>query len=252
MWVTVLQFVDQYRFRVGSKYSHQLTIKEIYAMKTTNSLFAATAITAILVAATNVSAVDDILVRITRDLPSLDVKHDGKMVTIMRNQDPKHTVNPLYSRTSRECPPFCIQPATLAPGVETIGEVEMLDYLARMSAGDKSVLVVDSRTPDWVKKGTIPGSVNIPWTTLNPAQEANSDSIRKIMEDRFGVKYLDGFLDYTDAKTLVMFCNGIWCSQSPNNIMNLLKFGYPPHKIKWYRGGMQDREILGLTTVSGK
>jgi rhodanese-related sulfurtransferase len=220
-------------------------------MKTLKNVFASTAITALLVVSTYVTAMDDILIRITRDLPSLDVMHDGKMITIMRNQDPKHMVNPLYARTSRECPPFCIQPATLAPGVETIGEVEMLDNLARMSAGDKSILVVDSRTPDWVKKGTIPGSVNIPWTTLNPAQGADTDSIRKIMEDQFGVKYMDGLLDYTDARTLVMFCNGIWCSQSPNNIMNLLKFGYPPNKIKWYRGGMQDWEILGLTTVPG-
>jgi len=69
------------------------------------------------------------------------------------------------------------------------------------------------------------------------------------MEDRFGANYQEGLWDYTNAKTLVMFCNGIWCSQSPNNIMNLLKHGYPPHKIKWYRGGMQDWEILGLTTV---
>ena len=60
-----------------------------------------------------------------------------------------------------------------------------------------------------------------------------------------------GKSNYTNAKTLVMFCNGIWCGQSPNNILNLLKFGYPAHKIKWYRGGMQDWEILGLTTVPG-
>jgi rhodanese-related sulfurtransferase len=220
-------------------------------MKPIKAMIAATTMIAILGFSANVISMDSILVRITRDLPYLDVKHDGKMVTIMRNQDPEHTVNPLYARTSRECPPFCIQPATLAPGVETIGEVEMLDYLARMSAGDKSILVVDSRTPDWVKKGTIPGSVNIPWTTLNPAQGADPASIRKIMQDRFSVKYVDGMLDYTDARTLVMFCNGIWCSQSPNNIMNLLKFGYPADKIKWYRGGMQDWEILGLTTVPG-
>jgi len=221
-------------------------------MKTTKTMIAATAISAILAFSMKVIAVDGVLVRITRDLPSLDVMHNGKMVTIMRNQDEKNTINPLYARTSRECPPFCIQPATLAPGVETIGEVEMLDYLARVSAGDKSILVVDSRTKDWVKKGTIPGSVNIPWTTLNPAQGADPDSIRNIMKDWFGVKYLDGFLDYTNARTLVMFCNGIWCSQSPNNIMNLLKFGYPANKIKWYRGGMQDWEILGLTTVPGR
>jgi rhodanese-related sulfurtransferase len=221
-------------------------------MKPIKAMIAATAMTAILFVSTNVIAIDDILVRITRDLPFLDIMHDGKVVTIMRNQDPNHTVNPSYAKTSRQCPPFCIQPAKLAPDVETIGEVEMLDYLADMSAGDTSILVVDSRTTDWVKKGTIPGSVNIPWTSLNPAEGADPDSIRKIMEDQFGVKYQDGLWDYTDAKTLVMFCNGIWCSQSPNNIMNLLKFGYPAYKIKWYRGGMQDWEILGLTTVPGK
>jgi rhodanese-related sulfurtransferase len=221
-------------------------------MKLIKTLSAATTITAILVVSMNVIAADDVLIRITRDLPFLDVMHDGKMVTIMRNQDEKHTVNASYAKTSRKCPPFCIQPAKLAPGVETIGEVEMLDYLAHMSAGNTSILVVDSRTPDWVKKGTIPGSVNIPWTSLSLAEGADPISIREIMVDRFGAKYQDGLWDYTNAKTLVMFCNGIWCGQSPNNIMNLLKFGYPPNKIKWYRGGMQDWEILGLTTVPGK
>ena len=46
-----------------------------------------------------------------------------------------------------------------------------------------------------------------------------------------------------------MFCNGMWCGQSPNNIKNLLKFGYPAHKIKWYRGGMQNWSNLGLSTA---
>jgi rhodanese-related sulfurtransferase len=220
-------------------------------MKLTKAMISTTAMTVMLVVSMGVIAVDGVLIKITSDLPFLDVMHNGKMVTIMRNQDPKHTVDPLYAITSRKCPPFCIQPSTLAPGVETIGELEMLDYLARMSAGDKSILVVDSRTPDWVKKGTIPGSVNIPWTSLTLAQGVNPASVRKIMEDRFGAKYQEGLWDYTNAKTLVMFCNGIWCSQSPNNIMNLLKYGYPPNKIKWYRGGMQDWEILGLTAVPG-
>ena len=30
---------------------------------------------------------------------------------------------------------------------------------------------------------------------------------------------------------------------------NLLGFGYPANKIKWYRGGMQSWETLGLTTA---
>ena len=185
-------------------------------------------------------------------MTSVSVMHNGKKTSITRNQDQKNTVNPAFAKTSRKCPPFCIQPAVLAPGVETIAEVEMLDYLSKMSAGDASILVIDSRTPDWVKKGTIPGAVNIPWTALNPAKGADPISIGEIMVDKFGVKELEGLWDYSGAKTLVMFCNGMWCGQSPNNIKNLLKFGYPADKIKWYRGGMQDWEILGLSTVKGE
>jgi rhodanese-related sulfurtransferase len=180
------------------------------------------------------------------------VLHEGKKTTISRNQNQKNTVNRDFAWTSRKCPPFCIQPAVVAPGVETIAELEVLAYLARINAGDESILVIDSRTPDWVKKGTIPGAVNIPWTALNPARGADPISIGEIMVEKFGVKELEGLWDYSSAKTLVLFCNGMWCGQSPNNILNLLKFGYPADKIKWYRGGMQDWEILGLSTVPGK
>ena len=189
-------------------------------------------------------------VNITPQVGTVTVNHNGKKVTIMRDQNGKATVNQDFAKTSRNCPPFCIQPSNLAPGVETIAEVEMLDYLKKMSDGDNSILVIDSRTPDWAKKGTIPGSVNIPWTKLNPAKGADPISIGEIMTSKFGVKEMEGLWNYNDAKTLVMFCNGMWCGQSPNNIKNLLKFGYPAHKIKWYRGGMQNWSNLGLTTVS--
>jgi rhodanese-related sulfurtransferase len=218
-------------------------------MKAFKALVATTIITSALFAPLSVSAGDKLAVNITKGMGSIDVMHNGKKVTIMRNQNQKNTVNPAFAKTSRKCPPFCIQPATLAPGVETIAEVEVLDYLKKMNAGDKSILVIDSRTPDWVKKGTIPGAVNIPWTSLNPAKGADPISIGEIMEDQFGAVQLEGLWDYSKAKTLVMFCNGMWCGQSPNNIKNLLKFGYPAHKIKWYRGGMQDWEILGLSTA---
>ena len=191
-------------------------------------------------------------VGITKGMMDVAVKHNGKDATISRNQDNKNTVNPAFGKTSRPCPPFCIQPSTLAPGVETIAEVEMIHYIKKMSDGDDTILVVDSRTPDWVKKGTIPGAINLPWTKLNPAKGADPISIIEIMEAEFGVTENEGLLNFSKAKTLVMFCNGMWCGQSPNNIKNLLEFGYPAHKIKWYRGGMQDWEILGLTTVPGK
>ena len=195
---------------------------------------------------------EDMAVKITPDMASVSVMHNGKKTSITRNQDQENTVNPAFAKTSRKCPPFCIQPAVLAPGVETIAEVEVLDYLSKMSAGDDSILVVDSRTPDWVAKGTIPGAVNIPGTALNPAKGADPISIGEIMVGKFGVKEMEGLWDYSNARTLVLFCNGMWCGQSPNNIQNLLKFGYPADKIKWYRGGMQDWEILGLSTVKGE
>jgi len=191
----------------------------------------------------------DLKVKITRSIASVDVMHNGKKVTIKRNQDNKNVVNKAFAKTSRNCPPFCINPMKLAPGVETVGEVEVLDYLKKMSDGDKSILVIDSRTPDWIKRGTIPGAINLPWTKLNPAKGATPIEIAEIMEDMFGVTESEGLFNYSKAKTLVMFCNGMWCGQSPNNIRNLLKFGYPAHLIKWYRGGMQNWENLGFNTV---
>ncbi len=189
------------------------------------------------------------VVNITPTLESVTVIHGDQNINIMRNQNQKNTVNPAFAKTSRKCPPFCIQPSALAPGVETIAELEVLNYLKLISEGDGSILVIDSRTPDWVAKGTIPGAINIPWKKLNPAQGADPISIGEILEDQLNAKNLEGLWDYSQAKTLIMFCNGMWCGQSPNNIKNLLKFGYPAHKIKWYRGGMQDWEILGLSTA---
>lgn len=205
-------------------------------------------------------------VGITPDLMSVDVTHNGKKTTIKRNQDNNNTVIAAFSKTSRPCPPFCIQPIVLAPGVETLGEVEVLGYIQKMEGGDSSISLIDSRTPDWVKRGTIPGAKNIPWTSLNPAKGATTDDIIKILQNDFNVKLAKGadafavdeaivagdtskVFDFSNAKTLVLFCNGMWCGQSPNNIKNLLKFGYPANKIKWYRGGMQSWEVLGFNTA---
>lgn len=232
-------------------------------MKFHHLISASAAVLALTLSAT-VSA-EKLEVGITPDMQKLDFTHDGKSYTIMRNQDQKNNVNENFAKTSRKCPPFCIQPMVLAPGVETLGEVEVIHYIKKMSEGE-NILLVDSRTPDWVERGTIPGAKNLPWTKLNPAKGATTEGIIEVMTKEFGAKLAEGAdaftvdeavaegnagkaFDYSQAKTLVMFCNGMWCGQSPNNILNLLKFGYPAEKIKWYRGGMQDWEVLGLSTV---
>jgi rhodanese-related sulfurtransferase len=210
---------------------------------TNTALLAGLALSAI-----NAAQGEALKVNITKDVGQVEAVHNGNKVTIMRNQDEKNTVNPAFALTSRTCPPFCVQPATLAPGVETIGEVEVLGYIKKMTDGDKSVLLIDSRTPDWVVRGTIPGSINLPYTKLDDTKGADPLSVAEAME-LFGAKETSKGWDYSKAKTLVLFCNGMWCGQSPNNIRTLVKLNYPADKIKWYRGGMQDWETLGLTTV---
>ena len=188
-------------------------------------------------------------VKIDGEIGFVDVIHNGKKIRIQRNQNTSNMVNSEYGRTSRKCPPFCIQPISLGHGVETIGELEILKYLEKISSGNDSVIVIDSRTKDWVKKGTIPGSVNIPWKLLKPEAGADPFQIADILEKEFNVMNIEGLWNFSKAKTLILFCNGMWCGQSPSNIKTLLRFGYPAEKLKWYRGGMQNWEILGFTTV---
>ncbi|MGA7801681.1 MAG: rhodanese-like domain-containing protein [Gammaproteobacteria bacterium] len=187
-------------------------------------------------------------VNITTDLQSVDVMHHGRKVTIMRNQNQSNSVNPDCANTSRTCPPFCIQPSEVAPGVTTIGELEVLRVLKQVSDGDASVMVIDSRTSAWVEKGVIPGTVNIPWDTLNIG-ESDPVAAQEVLEHQLGAKRQGDFWNFGNVKTLVMFCKGSWCGQSSTMIKELLKIGYPAHKIFWYRGGMQDWESLGLTTL---
>jgi rhodanese-related sulfurtransferase len=189
-------------------------------------------------------------------IDSVQVMHKGEPVTIQRGHDPDAHLPEIFAKTDRGCPPFCVQPMVVVPGVDTIGELEMLDYLHRIAQGDNDILVVDSRTPDWVMRGTIPGSVNIPWNRINIdtagtfETPTEAEGLKHIIADEFGAKQLDeGKWDFSGAKTLVLFCNGIWCPQSSANIKTLVEYGYPVYKLKWYRGGMQDWASVGLTTV---
>mgnify|MGYP003701681351 FL=1 len=189
---------------------------------------------------------------IAPDLESIEVMHNGEKVVIMRHHDKDATLPAEFLKTDRGCPPFCVQPIVAAEGVDTIAELELIDYLGK---GDESILVVDSRTPDWVMRGTIPGSVNIPWNTVSQDSmsgmfgDSGQSPLDGILQEQFGATKTDAGWDFSGAKTLVLFCNGIWCPQSSTNIETLIKLGYPAEKLKWYRGGMQDWVSVGLTTV---
>jgi rhodanese-related sulfurtransferase len=191
---------------------------------------------------------------ITANLPSVEVIHNGEKIIIHRAEK-SDEFSKGYGNKAHKCPPFCIQPMEVAPGIQTVGELEVLGYLHRIAGGDSSVIVVDSRTPEWLARGTIPGSINVPWTKINVdvgdffSIEAEAEEAEKIMTTVFNANLNNGKWDFSNAKTLVLYCNGAWCPQSSNNIKTLARLGYPANKLKWYRGGMQSWVGIGLSTV---
>ncbi len=171
-------------------------------------------------------------VNITPDMPSVTIETAEGSATISRIQDRANELDGEWAQTSRACPPFCIQPMTPAPGVTTIGELELLDMLQ-----DPDAMVIDSRTEDWFRTGSIPGAVNIPYTYV-------IDELAQLgCEPDF-----DGW-DCAGARRVALFCNGLWCGQSPTAIRNMIEAGYPADRIFYYRGGMQSWRLLGLSVT---
>jgi len=136
-----------------------------------------------------------------------------------------------------------ISPIKIAPGIETYGELEVIDFMKRAQT-DESLLLVDARMLEWYEKRTIPTSINMPFKSFDPK---NADF--EIVLDTAGVEVDEGVYDFSGAKTLLLYCNGIWCPQSVWAIQNLLKIGYPKEKLLWYRGGMNSWTSLNLTTI---
>ena len=209
-------------------------------------------------------------VKLTDYLAYLEVDHDGEQVRIQRIQDTTNVLQDGFARTSRKCPPFCIQPMKVAPGVATVGEAQIFRLMER-ELDDGSGMIVDARRPSWYQKGTIPGSVNIPFTEFAGEEDAPETvkllqqlggvnrgevswltrSFEKLMAllGLFGADQKTDSWDFSAAKEVVFWCNGPWCGQSPRAINGLLSYGYPPEKIFYYRGGMQMWKVLGLTVV---
>jgi rhodanese-related sulfurtransferase len=173
-------------------------------------------------------------VKINARTPSVTLQTPNGPVEIKRNQDTEATINPKYAKTSRKCPPFCIQPMEVAPGVTTVGEIELLEFAKQ---GGK---LIDGRTIEWYLEGTIPGAINMPYTEM--ASRLNE----------IGCTGAPGNWNCSQADTVLLFCNGPWCGQSPMAIKAMLREGYPAEKILYYRGGMQAWNSLGLTVIEGE
>ena len=131
-------------------------------------------------------------------------------------------------------------------GIETYGELEVIDFIKKKQDNENMILV-DARMTAWYKKGTIPSAVNLSFKIFNPKHP----EFETVM-DTANISYENGKYDFSDAKTMLLFCNGAWCPQSTWAIENLLKIGYPKEKLLWYRGGMYSWKMLNLTTIIPK
>jgi hypothetical protein len=179
-------------------------------------------------------------VKITEDMESITVKEGDKNVVIKRIQNKKHTLPFEFTKTSRECPPFCVQPMYI-DGVKPIGEIELLNYMKNIE--DENILLIDARSRDWYKRGTIPTAINLPFTML----KKNSKYLPKVLK-LLGAKKDGNRWDFSEVPKMIIFGNGLWDPQATKEIKSLLSLGCPADKILYYRGGMQDWYLLGLTT----
>ena len=205
---------------------------------------------------------------------SVDVSYtnaDGKVkkVTIARDSDlrcRKVSFNASQfwdgEYASADVPDFCkktfitaagkLSPMKMHDDIETFGELEVLEFLEEMQ-DDKQMLFVDSRKTPWYKSVTIPSAINIPFIYFTERDKWTNE--KKEALKLFGVKgkKAEGneksSYDFSEAKTILFFCNGVWCRQSPQMIEALLKLGYPAKKMKWYRGGMQSWLNVGMTST---
>lgn len=185
-------------------------------------------------------------VNITKDIPHVEVSHKGQTVRIQRIQDKENRLVDDFAKTSRPCPPFCIHPISAAPGVETVGELEVIQFLTNEVKAGKGVLI-DARMPEWYEAETIPGAINVPFVVFSKG----NPYLEKILLAMGATQGANGW-NYDNARTLLLFCNGPWCDQSTRAIQGLMEVGYPAAKLKYYRDGMNLWRLMGLTTVASQ
>ena len=192
-----------------------------------------------------ISTLSAVEVNIKEGLPFVDVDINGEAVRIERIQDTNNKLKNSYTKTSRPAPPFSIQPFQPIAGIETVTELDVIDFISKELSENRGLLV-DARMPKWHQVGTIPGAINIPFSILSTKGE--NPFIGQIFE-LFGATNKSGKWDFSNVQTILIFDNGPWCQQGVRAMKNLVHLGYPKSKIKYYRGGIQNWQILGLTTI---
>ena len=137
-------------------------------------------------------------------------------------------------------------PMQMHKEIETYGEIEVLAFIKKMQH-DNTMLFIDARGAGWYEYRTIPGAINIHYVYIMKPKRFEFEYEESL--EKLGIIGIKKPFNFSKAKTILLFGNGPWCSQTPNMIKALLALGYPPEKIKWYRGGMHSWLGLSMTTT---
>lgn len=183
-------------------------------------------------------------VQITSDLMHVDATISGKAYQFVRSQDQAAHIDPAYALTSRACPPNCIAPMQSAPGVVSLGELELLSIL-RGDISEGSALLIDVRAPKQFALGHIPAAVNMPAATIQADNPFRNEILQAL-----GATEADGQWRFDNVLTLVLYDDGPWVDEAGQVVRDLLSVGYPAERIKYYRGGLQMWLLFGFNTIS--
>jgi rhodanese-related sulfurtransferase len=145
-------------------------------------------------------------VKITPDISYLYIYHKGKAVKTHRIQDTRHKLTGEYAKTYR--PGTYIQPINLKNGVQTIGEVEVLQFM-KNKVNKKKGLILDVRDRAKYKNESLPSAVNIPVKIGK-----NDGAMKKIFKSLGMVGLGDGSWNDRRAMELVVYCDGPRCVKS--------------------------------------
>lgn len=200
-------------------------------------------LTSLLILCTQQLSADNLIVPITDKLSSFKTMDSGHNITVERIQDFDNKLVDDFTKTSRACPPFCIQPTTIQ-NLETIAELEVIEFI-RTKVKNNQGLIIDTRLKSWFELETIPSAINIPFSLM---ETNKADKILELL----GTVNKSGLKDFSKAKDLVLFSNGAWSAQASKFISAILAKGYPKNKIMFYRDGLQGWKLLGLTTIIHK
>ncbi len=146
-----------------------------------------------------------------------------------------------FYRAYAACSSTCIAAAVALPGVETIGEREVIAFITdRVTRG--TGILLDGRSAQDRAMGHIATSVNVPLALVSP----DNPYFGRILAALGAVEAGDGF-DFTGALPLVVFDSGPTTNDAAALIEALVEAGYPTDRIAYYRGGMQVWVALGLS-----